>query len=212
MQYEEKEARKSSGMFVLLLNIVLMLASIGGCVAGCIMLSEGANLAFCVTLISVTGLYACLIGPILFAGLKILKPNEALVLTLFGEYYGTLKGSGYFFVNPFVTATSPAKSEPTTGTVAGERKQSVTLGNVSVPVSGGAAGFANKRISLKAQTLNNDKQKVNDVLGNPIIIGIVVVWKVVNTAKAVFNVDNYVEFLSIQCDFGAPQHRQALSV
>ena len=49
-------------------------------------------------------------------------------------------------------------------------------------------------------TLSNDKQKVNDALGNPIIIGIVVVWKVVNTAKAVFNVDNFVEYLSIQCD------------
>lgn len=49
-------------------------------------------------------------------------------------------------------------------------------------------------------TLNNDKQKINDSLGNPIVIGIVVIWKVVNTAKAVFNVDNYEEFLSIQCD------------
>ncbi|MCX7614545.1 MAG: SPFH domain-containing protein, partial [Clostridiales bacterium] len=58
----------------------------------------------------------------------------------------------------------------------------------------------NKKISLKTMTLNNDKQKINDQLGNPIIIGIVVIWKVVNTAKAVFNVDNYKEFLSIQCD------------
>jgi regulator of protease activity HflC (stomatin/prohibitin superfamily) len=49
-------------------------------------------------------------------------------------------------------------------------------------------------------TLNNDKQKINDLLGNPIIIGIVVIWRVINTAKAVFNVDNYTEFLSIQCD------------
>ena len=49
-------------------------------------------------------------------------------------------------------------------------------------------------------TLNNDKQKINDLLGNPIIIGIVVVWRVENTAKAVFNVDNYREFLSMQCD------------
>ena len=53
---------------------------------------------------------------------------------------------------------------------------------------------------LKAMTLSNDKQKINDQLGNPIIIGIVVVWRVVNTAKAVFNVDNYTEYLSIQAD------------
>ncbi|MBN2873917.1 MAG: SPFH domain-containing protein, partial [Spirochaetales bacterium] len=57
-----------------------------------------------------------------------------------------------------------------------------------------------KTISLKAMTLSNDKQKVNDALGNPIIIGIVVIWKVVNPTKAVFNVDSYPEFLSIQCD------------
>ncbi|HBS92430.1 MAG TPA: hypothetical protein DEA85_00305, partial [Firmicutes bacterium] len=60
--------------------------------------------------------------------------------------------------------------------------------------------FVSKKISLKAMTLNNDKQKINDLLGNPIIIGIVVIWRVVNTAKAVFNVDNYTEFLSIQTD------------
>ena len=49
-------------------------------------------------------------------------------------------------------------------------------------------------------TLNNDKQKINDSLGNPIIIGVVVVWRVVDTAKAVFQVDNYIEYLSIQTD------------
>ena len=57
-----------------------------------------------------------------------------------------------------------------------------------------------KKISLKSVTLSNEKQKINDQLGNPIIIGIVVIWRVVNTAKAVFNVDNYIEYLSTQCD------------
>jgi regulator of protease activity HflC (stomatin/prohibitin superfamily) len=60
--------------------------------------------------------------------------------------------------------------------------------------------MATRKISLKAMTLNNQKQKVNDSLGNPVVIGVVVIWKVVDTAKAVFNVDNYIEFLSIQCD------------
>ncbi len=58
----------------------------------------------------------------------------------------------------------------------------------------------NKKISLKVTTLNNDRQKINDQLGNPINIGIVVVWKVIDPTKAVFNVDNYKEYLSIQCD------------
>ena len=57
-----------------------------------------------------------------------------------------------------------------------------------------------KKISLKIMTLNNSKQKVNDVLGNPVEIGIAVMWRVVDTAKAVFNVDNYKEYLSLQCD------------
>ncbi|MEG1577241.1 MAG: SPFH domain-containing protein, partial [Oscillospiraceae bacterium] len=57
-----------------------------------------------------------------------------------------------------------------------------------------------KKISLKVMTLNNDKQKVNDKMGNPVEIGVVVIWKVINTAQAVFDVDNYMEFLSIQAD------------
>lgn len=60
--------------------------------------------------------------------------------------------------------------------------------------------FANKKISLKIMTLNNNRQKINDCLGNPVEIGIAVMWRVVDTAKAVFNVDNYKEYLSLQCD------------
>ena len=59
---------------------------------------------------------------------------------------------------------------------------------------------ANKKISLKIMTLNNSRQKVNDCLGNPVEIGIAVMWRVTDTAKAVFNVDNYKEYLSLQCD------------
>ncbi|MBQ2503129.1 MAG: SPFH domain-containing protein, partial [Lachnospiraceae bacterium] len=63
-----------------------------------------------------------------------------------------------------------------------------------------AASFADRRISLKIMTLDNAKQKINDCLGNPVEIGIAVMWKVVDTAKAVFSVDNYKEYLSLQCD------------
>ena len=62
------------------------------------------------------------------------------------------------------------------------------------------AEIPSKRISLKIMTLNNNRQKVNDCLGNPVEIGIAVMWRVVDTAKAVFNVDNYKEYLSLQCD------------
>jgi regulator of protease activity HflC (stomatin/prohibitin superfamily) len=192
---EEIEPKTKSGMGMLLLNIVLMIAALVGFIYGIIFVQNGTSHVPGITLIIVSSLYLFFIGPLLFVGLKVLKPNEALVLTLFGRYYGTLKGEGFFFVNPFVAAVNPSASSTSTGKLSAEQaaspKNAAQAANIR-PV--------NKKISLKAMTLNNDKQKINDQLGNPIIIGIVVIWKVVNTAKAVFNVDNYTEFLSIQCD------------
>lgn len=145
----------------------------------------------------VSGLYGFIVGPILYAGLKIIKPNEALVLTLFGKYYGTLKQEGFYFVNPFVSAVNPAAgTDPSTGKAKQDEKpETLKHGSTSINLQ-----LVSKKLSLKAMTLNNEKQKVNDALGNPIIIGVVVIWKVVDTAKAVFNVDNFIEYLSIQCD------------
>lgn len=136
---------------------------------------------------------------ILLMGLKSLKPQEALVLTLFGKYIGTLKGEGFYFVNPFCQAINPASD--THLSQSGDVKKSgptlqLSTGNQgSMNVSAG-----NKKISLKVMTLNNAKQKINDVLGNPVEIGIAVTWKVVDSAQAVFNVDNYKEYLSLMCD------------
>ena len=131
------------------------------------------------------------------AGLKVIRPNEALVLTLFGKYYGTLREPGIFFVNPFVAAVNPTVQgiEVDTGVTGDLSGMKLNFGGSKKKDS--AAG---KKVSLKALTLNNGKQKINDQLGNPIEIGIVVIWRVQNTAKAVFNVDNYMEFLSIQAD------------
>jgi len=131
------------------------------------------------------------LGWIPFCGLKVLRPNEAYVLTLFGKYYGTLKGPGFYFVNPFTSAINTA------GNKEGVSGAEIKIGESEVNLSGLTG---NQRISLKTLTLSNEKQKINDKLGNPIEIGIVVIWRVVNTAQAVFNVDNYAEFLSIQCD------------
>ncbi len=196
LQYEEIEPQAISGMGILLLNIILYIASIVGFFYGMNLGGKGINVVFAMTIIIICAVYFFIIGPILFAGLKILKPNEALVLTLFGKYYGTLKGPGYFFVNPFVTAINTSALSATTAAFSAEA-QSSTVKNAGSTTN---VRIGSKKISLKAMTLNNDKQKINDQLGNPIIIGIVVIWKVVNTAKAVFNVDNYIEYLSIQCD------------
>lgn len=192
---EEIVPKTKSGMGMLLLNIVLMIAALIGFIYGIIFVQNGTNHVSGIALIVVSALYLFFIGPLLFVGLKVLKPNEALVLTLFGKYYGTLKGEGFFFVNPFATAVNPAASSTSTGKLSAE--QALSAKNVAQAAN---LRLVSKKISLKTMTLNNDKQKINDQLGNPIIIGIVVIWKVVNTAKAVFNVDNYTEFLSIQCD------------
>ena len=140
-------------------------------------------------------------GWILFLGLKVLKPGEALVLTLFGKYVGTLKGDGFFFVNPFCTAFNPAAA--TKLGQSGDIVEPKGHSSVSVTSSGVAVNsesLVSKKISLKVMTLNNSKQKVNDVLGNPVEIAVAVMWRVSDTAKAVFNVDNYKEYLSLQCD------------
>ena len=145
--------------------------------------------------ILVCGLVIFVLGWIALAGLKVLKPQEALVLTLFGDYKGTIREAGFYFVNPFCTAVNPAAST--------RLAQSGDAANANVLAAGNAqqaVEAASKKISLKAMTLNNGRQKINDCLGNPVEIGIAVIWKVTDTAKAVFNVDNYKEYLSLQCD------------
>lgn len=190
---EEHDAPHANGMSALIINSLLILGSIALCIIAISPIARYWIESVRILVIILTALYGILVGPVLFIGLKVIKPNEALVLTLFGRYYGTLRGEGFYFVNPFVVGVNPtAKAEHAAGS--SEKPANASkYGSVQISIP-------NKKISLKAMTLNNEKQKINDALGNPIIIGIVVIWKVVNTAKAVFNVDNYVEYLSIQCD------------
>lgn len=195
MQYEEILMKAKNGMAALLLNTTIILLSIAAFVFGIILTTKNENSAIGITLIILGSLYGFIIGPILYAGLKVLKPNEALVITLFGKYIGTLKGEGFFYVNPFCQSVNPGSKSTSTGSLGSAAINPATVTNAT-----GSTATLSHKISLKAMTLNNDKQKVNDQLGNPIIISIVVIWKVVNTAQAVFNVDNYTEFLSIQAD------------
>ena len=183
---EEVRAPQYPGMPMLILSLFLYVVAIA------IPIIEGVQGGIPLVLLILAIVYI-LFGWILFCGLKILRPNEAFVLTLFGKYYGTLVGPGFYFVNPFTSAINPAKNKDA---VSGAE---IVIGETKM-ATGQALGLLNKRISLKSMTLNNDKQKINDKLGNPIEIGIVVIWRVVNTARAAFNVDNYAEFLSIQCD------------
>lgn len=167
---KEKQLKAVSGyamaVFIIILALLDVFLWIAGIYNGVMYVYHPAVTVICIIVAVLIAVLFC----ILLLGFHVVNPNEALVMTLFGNYYGTVKRPGFYFTNPFATAANPVK------------------------------GKGGRKISLKTMTLNNDKQKVNDVLGNPIIIGAVVIWRVSDPTKAVFNVENYRNYLSIQCD------------
>ncbi len=193
-------SKKQNGMKALILITLLYILGIAIFVVGGITL-DGEDIIpnFLASPCMIIGGIWMAIGWIPYLGLKILKPQEALVLTLFGKYTGTLKGDGFYFVNPFSVGVNPAANTKLnqSSDVSGGEDGSAFKINATGEI---VLGKANNKISLKIMTLSNARQKVNDCLGNPVEIGIAVIWKVVDTAKAVFNVDNYKEYLSLQCD------------
>lgn len=190
----ERELRPMNGLLALLLILLGFAASTAAFVFGIIDMVQVDSGHLPGILLFIGGILGWVIFSILPAGLKIVHPNEARVLTLFGNYHGTIKKAGFFFVNPFCTSFSPAynAAQAEAATQAKEAEKQGHLAIVPVNMS--------KNISLKTQTLNNQKQKVNDVLGNPVVIGAVVIWRVIDPTRAVFAVENYTEFLSIQAD------------
>ena len=139
------------------------------------------------------------VGWVPFLGLKVIRPQEALVLTLFGKYVGTLKEEGFYWVNPFCVSVNPAAKTKLNQSGDVDSGSGTSLSAV-LSGKGSQTEQTSKKISLKAMTLSNSRQKINDCLGNPVEIGIAVIWRVTDTAKAVFQVDNYKEYLSLQCD------------
>ena len=183
---------KKNGMIVLIVFVTILIASFVGAIYGAVIAEEGGSIA-----LVVISTIVLTFGWIPLLGLRVLKPQEALVLTLFGKYIGTIKGDGFYAINPFCVSVNPAANT--------ELNQSGDVKKTPVVVSTSngtttTAQIVNKKISLKIMTLNNNRQKINDCLGNPVEIGIAVTWRIVDTAKAVFNVDNYKEYLSLQCD------------
>ena len=147
---KEKTSSASSGYTAIL--VILALLAIG--VLGLAFYSD--------YLLSIVLSILCLAGAFFIAlGLMVVNPNESAVLVLFGEYKGTIKTNGFFWVNPF---------------------------------------YVKRKISLRARNLNREPIKVNDKLGNPIMIGCVLVWRVKNTFQAAFEVDDYAHFVDIQSE------------
>lgn len=191
MEIKEKTVKSLNGYTALVVVILALIISLAGAIYLFVISSSDNTIVDIPLFITALVLVVihCLLY-ILFAGFKALKPNDAYVFTLFGKYYGTLKESGFYFVNPFVSAMDGTSGQNSNG--------------ISVPKSADeilkTAKLKPRTISTKIQTLVNDTQKVNDKLGNPIVIGAIVVWKVSNPTMAVFNVNNYSQFLSSQAD------------
>ena len=180
---EKALQNKKNGMLALILTSLGMLASLALVIVGGVIADDG-NEALGIPVVIIALVWMTL-GWIPYLGLRILKPQEALVLTVFGKYIGTIKGEGFYFVNPFCSSVNPAAKT--------KLNQS---GDVNTMIenplaAANAAMTVDKKLSLKIMTLNNNRQKINDCLGNPVEIGIAVTWRIVDTAKAVFNVDNY---------------------
>ncbi len=186
---EEKLITKKNGLGFLILCLILL----GSCVVSFVMLVVNASADNGMMAGVFAGLSAVLmIGWIVVAmGIKSVKPNEAAVFTLFGEYYGTIKDPGLYFIHPLVSAVEDQS-----------RKQQEQRAKKRTAKENEAAleTTSANRVSLKMKALNNECQKVNDLLGNPVVLETVVIWHVANPTKAVFNVDNYTDFLSTQAD------------
>lgn len=133
---------------------------------------------------------ALIAGAVLLRGFFSLQPNEARVLVLFGSYKGSARTSGFHWANPFC-------SNGRQGQTGLESRLAGTK-----PVSTGPArrSLGRNKISLRARTLNGEKLKVNDKRGNPIEIAAVVVWRVEDTARAFFDVDDYENYVPIQSE------------
>lgn len=179
---QEKEFTRKNGGTMLLVALLTLAVSIAVFIFGCVMASNDYVMG---GILIGAGIVLFILFIILCCGLHIITPNEAMVFTLFGQYFGTIKKAGFYFINPFCSANNPA----------GKTSVSTSSNGTSVHTV-----VSEKKISTKVMTFNNEKQKVNDVLGNPIIIGAVVIWRVKDPTSAVFNVDNYKKYLSTQCD------------
>ena len=187
---EEKIIHPLNGFVGLFINILVMLFSIAVFVIDAVLfeclLIGGALFAILLVLSILLFVATC----ICFGGLRVINPNEALVLSLFGKYYGAIYDSGFYFVNPFATAIHPKNVEEE------GKKENLQLSSKSSQ----SLKITPRKISTKIQTFANGNQKVNDSLGNPIEVSAIIVWKVVNATRAVINIDDYKAYLSNQTD------------
>ncbi|WP_339876998.1 SPFH domain-containing protein [uncultured Algoriphagus sp.] len=142
----EKVTKPISGYIMILLVIGLVIFAVA---------------LFIQQIMIVVGILSVVIALICLGGFFIVEPNKSMVLLLFGDYRGSVKANGFYWVSPFMTK---------------------------------------KKISLRVRNFENKPVKVNDKIGNPVMIGTIVVWQVEDTFKATFDVDDYENFVHLQSD------------
>ncbi len=184
----EKRVDAQSGALWLTINLILLLGGLGlflySIMAGVPRLGHPHWLLFA------GGAAMQVISFFVWPGFFTLQPNEARVLVLFGRYVGTVRESGFFWGNPFYSNGSLRGMQLTAGV-----KEKTGAATVSYRRGGGR-----NKISLRARNLNSDRLKVNDKRGNPIEIAAVIVWRVEDTARAMFDVDDYETYVRIQSE------------
>jgi len=185
---QEKTVRSISGWAMLSVNLAILFGGIGTIIFGAS--HDKAPLL-------VLGILMIPVAVIMLRGHFTLQPNEARVLILFGEYHGTVSTSGFFWANPFY---SSSRSGAFMQLQALQLAAAAAAKGGQVAASGPMHSNSSTKVSLRAQTLNGDKLKVNDKGGNPIEIAAIVIWRVADTAKALFDVEDYGAYVRIQAE------------
>jgi regulator of protease activity HflC (stomatin/prohibitin superfamily) len=183
----ERIARAMNGWGMLILNIALLL---GAAYLINLAVADGGP-------IRLIGGSCALFGLIMVGGYFTLQPNQARVLILFGAYKGTVRSSGFHWANPFYSRSRGINLQKDSGSSEGDQRNRPGRRRV-----GGGLGlqWLSTKLSLRAHNFSSDAIKVNDKRGNPIEIAAVVVWRVDNTAQAVFDVEDYTSYVEIQSE------------
>jgi regulator of protease activity HflC (stomatin/prohibitin superfamily) len=147
------------------------------------------------SVLKLVGVALALLGLLTLGGYFTLQPNQARVLILFGAYKGTVRESGFHWANPFYSRT---RGRDSTTQAAPEDGARIRLRSGAKGAVGPA--FLQTKLSLRAHNFSSDALKVNDKRGNPVEIAAVVVWRVENTAQAVFDVEDYSSYVEIQSE------------
>lgn len=192
----EKKAHAKSGWMMIIVDVLLYAVSIELMVSSTISLSNEAEVGlFAVSLLTLFGSVLLLVVAIIVSnGFFTLQPGQARVCVLFGKYVGTVRDDGLHWANPFYARSLGRTSAPDDPAGALLTKSALT----GLPTASGRSHVS--KISLRARTHEGELIKVNDKMGNPIEIATVVVWRVADTAKAIFDVDDYEGYVSMQVE------------